>query len=76
MFIDKRIDQWTCHLVTSIMEKINQVTKILPFLYLGNKLKIFEKDFVKTLGTRASAKSNVTSSQISHKQTSLKRFEN
>lgn len=56
MFIDKRIDQWTCHLVMSNMEKINQVTKILPFLYLGNKLKIFEKDFVKTLGTRASAK--------------------
>lgn len=53
----------------SNMEKINQVMKILPFLHLGNKMKIFQKDYIETLGTHASAKSNGTSLKIPHKQT-------
>lgn len=60
----------------SNMEKINQVVKILLFLHLGNKFKISQKDFVKTLGTHGSAKSNATSLNISHKQTSQKIFGN
>lgn len=48
MFIDKRTDQWTCHFVTNNTEKINQVMKLLLFFFhLENKLKKFQKDFVK-----------------------------